>query len=138
MPKNSGLPPRGAVGNSMSAALASIPKHSPQPSNVPIAYTNKGTNAITPGPGSYDGGVGAFEKIGKAMQSAKALQSYGLDQFGIQLVKPHNVFSSSTKRFDVKKQKQMMQTANTVGPGTYHQETSWVPRRGVGMQPHSS
>jgi hypothetical protein len=34
------------------------------------------------------------------MQSAKTLQKFGLDQFGIQLVKPNNAFASKVKRFD--------------------------------------
>jgi hypothetical protein len=34
------------------------------------------------------------------MQSAKTLQQFGLDQFGIQLIKPNNAFASKVKRFD--------------------------------------
>ena len=39
------------------------------------------------GPGAYSATNG-FDQINKAMQSAKTLQQFGLDQFGIQLVKP--------------------------------------------------
>jgi len=51
------------------------------------------------GPGAYHATDG-FDNINRAMQSAKTLQQFGLDQFGIQLIKPNNAFASKVKRFD--------------------------------------
>lgn len=56
---------------------------------------------FTPGPGAYHATDG-FDHISRAMQSAKTLQQFGLDQFGIQLIKPHNAFASKVRRFDEK------------------------------------
>ena len=53
---------------------------------------------FTPGPGSYTVTNG-FSKIQRDMQSAKTLQGFGLDQFGINFVKPHTSFASRVKRF---------------------------------------
>lgn len=50
------------------------------------------------GPGTYHHTNG-FEKINRDMESAKTLQGFGLDQFGINFVKPHTSFASRVKRF---------------------------------------
>jgi len=42
--------------------------------NLPIGHMYKSKTSMTPGPGQYEANTGGFEKIGKAMQSAKALQ----------------------------------------------------------------
>ena len=59
--------------------------------------TTKG-NMYNPGPTAYAPPVG-FDQINKSMQSAKTLNMYGLDQFGIQVIKPSNNFASKTARF---------------------------------------
>ena len=69
----------------------------------PVKANPQGTdpainNAFTPGPGAYNATTG-FDQHNKAMQSAKTLQEFGLDQFGIQLVKPHTSFASKVQRF---------------------------------------
>jgi NADH:ubiquinone oxidoreductase subunit 3 (subunit A) len=61
------------------------------------------------------------------MQSAKTLQQFGLDQFGIQLIKPHNSFASKVKRFE---SGLSAQTADTVpGPGQYYKPEDWKAKR---------
>ena len=47
------------------------------PANTDPTATN-----FTPGPGTYNATTG-FDQHNKAMQSAKTLQEFGLDQFGI-------------------------------------------------------
>jgi hypothetical protein len=61
------------------------------------------------------------------MQSAKTLQSFGLDQFGIQLVKPNNAFASKVKRFD--KGFEAKQHAEVPGPGQYYKPPDWKQKR---------
>ena len=47
----------------------------------PVNTDPTATN-FTPGPGTYNATTG-FDQHNKAMQSAKTLQEFGLDQFGI-------------------------------------------------------
>ena len=60
---------------------------------TPGKYNFDGLNKIILGPGSYNISNG-FDQIQRDMQSAKTLQGFGLDQFGIQFVKPHTSFAS--------------------------------------------
>ena len=43
-----------------------------------------------------------FDQISKTMQSAKSLQMYGLEKFGITVVKPSTSFASKVNRFSDK------------------------------------
>jgi len=62
------------------------------------------------------------------MQSAKTLQGFGLDEFGIQFMKPNTSFASRVKRFQglnevggVKKDDDQQ----LPGPGQYYKEATW-------------
>ena len=52
--------------------------------NMPSALgmEMQGTTQYTPGPGSYNVTNG-FDQINRDMQSAKTLQGFGLDEFGV-------------------------------------------------------
>ena len=64
-----------------------------------------------------------FDQIHRDMQSAKTLQGFGLDQFGIQFVKPHTSFASRVKRFHGS---ELGPKSEAPGPGSYNQDTQWV------------
>jgi len=57
------------------------------------------------------------------MQSAKNLSMYGLEKFGITVIKPTNCFSSKVDRFS---DKNVKEKAQAPGPGQYNQHTTWV------------
>lgn len=62
------------------------------------------------------------------MQSAKNLSMYGLEKFGITVIKPQNAFASRVERFQEKAAKDKTVTP---GPGSYAQESAWVkPKKG--------
>ena len=63
-----------------------------------MTKTVKPQPLINPGPGAYKPEIG-FDQISKTMQSAKSLQLYGLDKFGITVVKQSNAFASKVTRF---------------------------------------
>ncbi len=44
--------------------------------------------------------AGSFQKIEKYMKSAKEMEKFGLDKFGIQVIKPSANFASRLKRFE--------------------------------------
>lgn len=50
------------------------------------------------------------------MQSAKSLSLYGLDKFGITVVKPSTSFASKVSRFQ---DKQLIEKTRLPGPGQY-------------------
>ena len=50
------------------------------------------------------------------MQSAKNLSMYGLEKFGITVIKPQNAFASKVERFKEKANKEKIVTP---GPGSY-------------------
>ena len=50
------------------------------------------------------------------MQSAKSVQQYGLDKFGIAVVKPSTSFASKVQRFQ---DKNLVEKQRLPGPGTY-------------------
>ena len=50
------------------------------------------------------------------MQSAKNLSMYGLEKFGITVIKPQNAFASRVERFN---EKDVKDKAYTPGPGQY-------------------
>jgi hypothetical protein len=50
------------------------------------------------------------------MQSAKSLQAYGLDKFGITVLKPSTCFASKVTRFT---DKQVLEKHKLPGPGSY-------------------
>jgi len=62
------------------------------------------------------------------MDSAKTLQGFGLDQFGINFVKPNTCFASRVKRFHGG---ELGPKSEAPGPGQYYKENSWVKRRGT-------
>jgi hypothetical protein len=57
------------------------------------------------------------------MQSAKNLSMYGLEKFGITVIKPTNCFASKVDRFQ---NKEVKEKSITPGPGQYVGEASWV------------
>ena len=61
------------------------------------------------------------------MQSAKTLQGFGLDQFGINFVKPNTSFASRVKRFNGS---DFGPKGENPGPGAYHKETDLTKVRG--------
>lgn len=80
-----------------------------------MTKTVKPQPLVNPGPGAYKPDVG-FDSISKTMQSAKSLQMYGLDKFGISVVKPSNAFASKVSRFT---DKQLLEKQRLPGPGQY-------------------
>jgi hypothetical protein len=66
------------------------------------------------------------------MQSAKNLSMYGLEKFGITLVKPSNCFASKVDRFQ---EKQLKEKAELPGPGAYVAEQPWVKPKRVAPKP---
>ena len=97
---------------------------------APTVSDPSSTN-FTPGPGAYNATTG-FDHHNKAMQSAKTLQEFGLDQFGIQLVKPHTSFASKVQRF--KEGLAPAGTEHVPGPGQYYQEPKWIKTGGTASQ----
>ena len=57
------------------------------------------------------------------MQSAKNLSMYGLEKFGITVIKPTNCFASRVDRFT---NKTVKEKSFTPGPGQYASESEWV------------
>jgi len=66
------------------------------------------------------------------MQSAKNLSMYGLEKFGITVVKPSNVFASKVQRFQEKQSKEKEQLP---GPGQYVAEHPWVKPKRIAPKP---
>ena len=64
-----------------------------------MTKTVKPQPLLNPGPGAYQADAGGFEQINRTMQSAKSVQQYGLDKFGIAVVKPSTSFASKVQRF---------------------------------------
>jgi hypothetical protein len=60
------------------------------------------------------------------MQSAKNLSMFGLEKFGITVIKPSNCFSSKVDRFQDKSTKEK---SHTPGPGQYTDDLSWVKQK---------
>ena len=56
------------------------------------------------------------------MHNAKTLQNFGLDQFGIQLVKPNTSFASKVKRFEGNF---VSGKEDAPGPGQYNYGQDW-------------
>lgn len=77
------------------------------------------------GPGAYQPAIG-FDQIGKSMQSAKNLSMFGLEKFGITVIKPSNCFQSKVDRFQDKNLKDKSQTP---GPGQYTDDLNWVKQK---------
>ena len=65
------------------------------------------------GPGAYQPDQG-FDQINRTMQSAKSVQLYGLDKFGISVVKPLTCFASKVQRFQ---HKALEEQQRLPGPG---------------------
>ena len=82
--------------------------------------------AVNLGPGAYNVTNG-FEKIQRDMESAKTLQGFGLDQYGIQFVKPNTSFASRVKRFQGGELDG--QRTDAPGPGQYFKESEWGKHR---------
>lgn len=57
------------------------------------------------------------------MQSAKNLSMYGLEKFGITVIKPTNNFASRVDRFQ---DKNLKEKSYTPGPGQYAGEAAWA------------
>lgn len=89
-------------------------------------FFNESAQKHTPGPGSYNYTNG-FDQIKTAMQNAKTLQNFGLDQFGIQLVKPNTSFASKVRRFEGNF---VSGKADAPGPGQYNFGQDWQKTRG--------
>ena len=68
-----------------------------------------------------------FDQIHRDKESAKTLQAFGLDQFGIQFVKPNTCFASRVKRFQGSELGG--QQKDVPGPGQYFKEPEWVKKR---------
>jgi len=81
----------------------------------PMTKTVKPQPLVNPGPGAYKPDLG-FDKINKTMQSAKNLQMFGLEKFGITVVKPSTSFASKVTRFT---DKQLQEKQRLPGPGDY-------------------
>lgn len=64
------------------------------------------------------------------MQSAKSVQQYGLDKFGIAVVKPSTSFASKVQRFQ---DKNLIEKTRLPGPGSYDgaskTETQWTKKQ---------
>jgi hypothetical protein len=61
------------------------------------------------------------------MVSAKNLSMYGLEKFGITVIKPQNSFASRVNRFSAKQHKDK---TNLPGPGSYAStETNWMKNK---------
>jgi len=84
-----------------------------------------------PGPGAYQPSLG-FEHISKSMQSAKNLSMYGLEKFGVTIIKPSNCFASKVERFQEKEVKEKQQLP---GPGQYVAEQPWVKQKRIAPKP---
>lgn len=82
----------------------------------PMTKTVKPQPLLNPGPGAYQADVGGFELINRTMQSAKSVQQYGLDKFGIAVVKPSTSFASKVQRFQ---DKNFIEKQRLPGPGSY-------------------
>ena len=57
---------------------------------------------------------------------------YGLEKFGITVIKPSNVFASRVDRFT---DKTLKEKSVTPGPGQYNKEGSWVKPTNTGPKP---
>lgn len=66
------------------------------------------------------------------MQSAKNLSMYGLEKFGITVIKPSNCFASKVDRFQ---EKQLKEKSYTPGPGQYVNDPAWVKGKRVAPKP---
>ena len=64
--------------------------------------------------------------------SAKNLSMYGLEKFGITVIKPQNSFASRVDRFQEKK---LQDKTYTPGPGSYAQEEAWVRKQRQAPKP---
>lgn len=80
-----------------------------------MTKTVKPQALVNPGPGSYQPDTG-FDQISKQMQSAKSMNMYGLDKFGISVVKPSTMFASKVQRFN---DKSSIEKQRLPGPGSY-------------------
>ena len=74
-----------------------------------------GQTKFNPGPGQYSQNVG-FGQIQKSMENAKQIQRYGVEKYGITVIKPTGTFASKQQRFN---QKTVKEKSNTPGPGQY-------------------
>ena len=74
-----------------------------------------------------------FDQIKTDMQHAKTFQSFGLDQFGIQFVKPHTSFASKVKRFGgpAVTGTVAVNKEEVPGPGQYYREQGWLKQGGT-------
>ena len=86
----------------------------------PMTKSVKPQPLVNPGPGSYKPDMG-FDQISRTMQSAKSLSLYGLDKFGITVVKPSTSFASKVNRFT---DKHLQEMTRLPGPGQYEAEAA--------------
>ena len=66
---------------------------------------------------------------------------YGLEKFGITVIKPSNCFASRVERFQIKDGKSSITTeklAITPGPGSYNNQASWLKPQKLGPKPEWS
>lgn len=73
-----------------------------------------------------------FDQIKNNLESAKSLSQYGLEKFGITVIKQSNAFASKVNRFHG-----AANSANkhsTPGPGQYTQEQQWVKVKSLGTK----
>ena len=71
------------------------------------------------------------------MKSAKEMERFGLDKFGIQVIKPSANFVSRQKRFESAKSEKSPaligeSEAQAPGPGYYFKEIEWIQTRRSG------
>lgn len=65
------------------------------------------------------------------MKSAKEMERYGLDKFGIQVIKPSANFASRQQRFESAKADKVQaligdSEVQPLGPGHYFKEMDWL------------
>jgi hypothetical protein len=67
------------------------------------------------------------------MKSAKEMERFGLDKFGIQVIKPSANFASRQKRFETGKTDKVQaliseedRVRQVPGPGQYFKEIEWI------------
>ena len=67
------------------------------------------------------------------MKSAKEMERFGLEKFGIQVIKPSANFASRQKRFDSSKAEKTValisedeKARQVPGPGQYFKEMEWI------------
>ncbi len=112
------------------APFASMTERNTMQANDPTVATQGKGN---PGPGFYKPNDG-FDRINQDVENMKAIQSQGLDKFGISLIKPSGSFTSKVRRFNSSVSHNVKKNLEwSPEPGTYNLTKTWSAKGTIRM-----